>query len=557
MGHYDSTDDTLRGAVSHEDYATVPYVYTDDPGEDKPASPVPAGDVPAVDPLDADDLPHGAHVAGGAAASPHETHAVAGSAHETHAPTDLPYETDETDGANGQPHGLDDRPYEPHEQHASEYSRVVEEAPAPVASPGHDAAIDVEAREDSEALSGRSSRLAWGIRSDVGLVRSHNEDSYLARAPLFAVCDGMGGHAAGEVASSIAVQTLAEEAPATADDILLGAAVESANAAVIRGATEGVGKPGMGSTCTCAIIDGNRMAIAHVGDSRLYLLHAGTLVRLTHDHSYVEELVDAGEITADEARVHPSRSVITRALGSDPDMYADHFTLNISAGDRVIICSDGLSGMVEDSLMEAIAVSTATPQQAADSLVSEALAAGGHDNVTVVVVDVLDDGLAETHRAHRMRRLFFIVLAILATLAGLAGLTMLYVSSSWYLGANNGRVAIYHGVNSSLAGIQLSELDTQTSVAVDDLPQTVQEHQQEGISVSSADEARQVVDDYRAQIDADKTNAAQTAQTVSGEDSDAVDSADGGAAAGGDAGATGASATGAINPTATTEGGEA
>ncbi len=557
MGRYDSTDDTLRGAVSHEDYDTVPYVYTDDPGEDKPASPVPAGDVPAVDPHDADDLPHGAHVAGGAAASPHETHAVAGSAHETHAPTDLPYETDETDGANGQPHGLDDRPYEPHEQHASEYSRVVEEAPAPVASPGHDAAIDVESREDSEALSGRSSRLAWGIRSDVGLVRSHNEDSYLARAPLFAVCDGMGGHAAGEVASSIAVQTLAEEAPATADDILLGAAVESANAAVIRGATEGVGKPGMGSTCTCAIIDGNRMAIAHVGDSRLYLLHAGTLVRLTHDHSYVEELVDAGEITADEARVHPSRSVITRALGSDPDMYADHFTLNISAGDRVIICSDGLSGMVEDSLMEAIAVSTATPQQAADSLVSEALAAGGHDNVTVVVVDVLDDGLAETHRAHRMRRLFFIVLAILATLAVLAGLTMLYVSSSWYLGANNGRVAIYHGVNSSLAGIQLSELDTQTSVAVDDLPQTVQEHLQEGISVSSADEARQVVDDYRAQIDADKTNAAQTAQTVSGEDSDAVDSADGGAAAGGDAGATGASATGAINPTATTEGGEA
>ena len=244
--------------------------------------------------------------------------------------------------------------------------------------------------------------------------------------------------------------------------------------------------------------------------------------------------MDAGEITADEARVHPSRSVITRALGSDPDMYADHFTLNVSAGDRVIICSDGLSGMVEDSLMEGIAVSTATPQQAADTLVSEALAAGGHDNVTVVVVDVLDDGLAETHRAHRMRRLSFIVLSILATLAVLTGLTMLYVSSSWYLGANDGKVAIYHGVNSSFAGIQLSGLDTQTSVAVDDLPQTVQEHLQEGISVSSADEARQVVDDYRAQIDADKTNAAQTAQTVSGEDSDAAD----GTAAGGDAGAT-------------------
>ena len=108
----------------------------------------------------------------------------------------------------------------------ADLSRQPEETtPAPVASPGHDAAIDVEAREDSESISGRSARLAWGIRSDVGLVRSHNEDSYLARAPLFAVCDGMGGHAAGEVASSIAVQTLSEEAPGNADDVLLGAAV--------------------------------------------------------------------------------------------------------------------------------------------------------------------------------------------------------------------------------------------------------------------------------------------------------------------------------------------
>lgn len=397
-------------------------------------------------------------------------------------------------------------------------SRQPEEAvPAPVASPGHDAAIDVEAREDSESISGRSARLAWGIRSDVGLVRSHNEDSYLARAPLFAVCDGMGGHAAGEVASSIAVQTLSEEAPGNADDVLLGAAVESANAAVIHGAATGKGKPGMGSTCTCAIIDGNRMAIAHVGDSRLYLLHAGTLVRLTHDHSYVEELVDAGEITADEARVHPSRSVITRALGSDPNMYADHFTLNISAGDRVIICSDGLSGMVEDSEIEGIAVSTATPQQAADALVSEALAAGGHDNVTVVVVDVVDDGEAEVHRKKRRRRVFYLLIALLATIAAVVVLMAAYVSSSWYLAERNGNVCIYHGVNSTVAGLSLSHLDTETSVQVADLPQTVQDNLEQGIAVASSDEAHQVVDDYRAQIDAAKTNAAEKAVQAGGD----------------------------------------
>jgi protein phosphatase len=170
----------------------------------------------------------------------------------------------------------------------------------------------------------------------------------------------MGGHAAGEVASGIAVQTIAEKAPDHTDGILLGAAVEAANAAVLEGVKTGQGKAGMGCTATCALIENNRMAIAHVGDSRIYLLHAGTLVRITRDHSYVEELVDAGEITADEARVHPSRSIITRALGSDPDMYADHFTLDVSTGDRIILCSDGLSSMVPDKDIEELAVSSVT-----------------------------------------------------------------------------------------------------------------------------------------------------------------------------------------------------
>ena len=147
----------------------------------------------------------------------------------------------------------------------------------------------------------------WGARSDVGCVRPHNEDSYLVQSPLFCVCDGMGGHAAGEVASSIAVETIAKTAPQAADAARLAAAVEAANAAVIEAALNGLGKPGMGCTATCAYIENDMLAIAHVGDSRAYLLHEGTLIRVTRDHSYVEELVDAGEITADEARVHPNR----------------------------------------------------------------------------------------------------------------------------------------------------------------------------------------------------------------------------------------------------------
>ena len=192
----------------------------------------------------------------------------------------------------------------------------------------------------SDRISGTAKRtgtLAWGSRSDVGLVREHNEDSFVVHFPLFAVADGMGGHEAGEVASTIAVSRLAETAPSTADDSALAAAIEAANQAVIEGPSKGTGKPGMGTTCTAVVIDGSTMAVAHVGDSRCYLLHKGKLMRVTHDHSYVEELVAAGQITPEEARIHPNRSVITRALGNDPKMHADHFSIDVSKGDRVLL----------------------------------------------------------------------------------------------------------------------------------------------------------------------------------------------------------------------------
>lgn len=372
--------------------------------------------------------------------------------------------------------------------------------------------MPVENRTGADIATGSSKHLSWGARSDVGLVRAHNEDSFLVKAPLFAVCDGMGGHAAGEVASGIAVQTLADRAPEHADEILLGAAVEAANAAVLEGAQTGAGKPGMGCTATCVLIENNRMAIAHVGDSRVYLLHAGTLVRITHDHSYVEELVDAGEITADEARIHPSRSIITRALGSDPDMYADHFTLDVSMGDRVVICSDGLSSMVSDKDIEELAVSSVTPQAAADTLVSAALTAGGHDNVTVIVVDVVEDGLAELHRKQRNLRVrTWIIIAVVAFLAVL-GVVGALAQNSWYIGTNtDGTVAIYRGIADDFFGFPLSQMVSTTSVSVSDLPETTQHQLEDGISVANEEEARLTVERYRDQIDADKTRAAEAA----------------------------------------------
>ena len=394
-------------------------------------------------------------------------------------------------------------------------------APEPVQSPGHEEVV-VEDREGSGTKSGSSAALSWGARTDVGLVRGHNEDSFLVQPPVFAVCDGMGGHAAGEVASSIAVETIGNHAPLHADDVLLGAAVEAANASVIEGAALGTGKPGMGCTASCVLIDRGKMAIAHVGDSRIYLLHQGTLVRLTHDHSYVEELVDAGEITADEARVHPSRSIITRALGNDPDMYADHFVLDVMHGDRIIVCSDGLSSMIEDSRIEAVSCSTATPQAAADSLVAEALKAGGSDNVTVVVVDVLDDGTLDRHRSKRKHITITAAIVAAALIGTLCLGTALFVNNSWYLADNGGTVGIYHGVNGSFLGIPLSHLDETTSVQTKDLPTSVQESLAQGLTVSSEGEARSTVENYRDQIDADKSAAAVAAnRSTTGTDTSA------------------------------------
>lgn len=381
--------------------------------------------------------------------------------------------------------------------------------------------MPVENRIGANTATGSNERLSWGARSDVGLVRDHNEDSFLVKAPVFAVCDGMGGHAAGEVASSIAVKTIAERAPEHADEILLGAAVEAANMSVLEGALNGVGKPGMGCTATCILIENNRMSVAHVGDSRVYLLHNGNLVRITHDHSYVEELVDAGEITADEARLHPSRSIITRALGSDPDMYADHFTLEVSEGDRIVICSDGLSSMVSDKGIEEIAVSTVTPQAAADTLVSAALTAGGHDNVTVIVVDVVDDGLAVVNRTVRNRNIRTWIIIAIAAFAVLCGVFIGIIRNSWYVGINASdyTVAIYRGASDVPLGQYLNQMVETTSVEVADLPAAVRKQLEDGITVMSEGEARATVERYRDQIKEDKDRQAEAAQAAQSNES--------------------------------------
>jgi protein phosphatase len=344
----------------------------------------------------------------------------------------------------------------------------------------------------------------------VGLVRADNEDAYLLAPPLFAVADGLGGHQAGEVASSIAVDTLLEAAPRVADAKALGRAARRANTAVLEAAASGRGRSGMGTTLTAAMLDGTRIALAHVGDSRAYLLHYGTLEQLTQDHSMVADLVRQGRLTAEESRVHPNRSVITRALGSDPDMMADAFEVEAAPGDRLLLTTDGLTSMVEDRDIERILASAPTPVEAVDLLLDAALEAGGRDNVTVVVVDIGRPVRSTRRHAgtpHWGLRILW-VLAVAGVVAGAAWAADSYARSQAYLIDEGGYVAIYEGVPGSFAGLQLSWPSQASTVPVDVLDPITATRLKQGIRVDGLAEARALLEQYRARVTADTTPAA-------------------------------------------------
>ena len=241
-----------------------------------------------------------------------------------------------------------------------------------------------------------ASALAWGAATDTGRVRTENEDAFVALSMVFGVADGMGGHAAGEVASAIAAGTLRDRLGAGAESVdVVVAAVVEANASIFQGAHSNAAQRGMGTTLTAMVVlvDGTgqrRLAVVNVGDSRSYVMRAGRLRRVTIDHSYVQELVSTGHITEIEARSHPRRNIVTRALGIEPNVRVDTWVLPLVQGDRYVLCSDGLVDEVDDAEIAELMLAIASPQDAADALVAAANEHGGRDNVTVVVVDVLE-----------------------------------------------------------------------------------------------------------------------------------------------------------------------
>jgi PPM family protein phosphatase len=239
-------------------------------------------------------------------------------------------------------------------------------------------------------------RFSHGAATSVGRVRQVNEDSFLALPPLFVVADGMGGHGAGNVASRIAIEEMTACAalrPLFAEAVLT--ALEHANRHIIerdeanRMGTTATGLAGLETA------GGDHLMVFNIGDSRVYRLSGGRLEQVTVDHSEVQELVLAGVITPEQARTHPRRNIVTRALGSDPVLHADHWLLPAIGGDRYLVCSDGLFNEVPDDVIRAL-LGAGAPQQAADALVAAANEAGGHDNVTAVIVDIdSDDGGAD------------------------------------------------------------------------------------------------------------------------------------------------------------------
>ena len=369
---------------------------------------------------------------------------------------------------------------------------------------------------------------SFGSRTDIGCLRDHNEDSLVVTPPLFAVADGMGGHAAGEVASEIAVRVLSELAPEHPDGEALGRAIEEANRAVIQAAREGRGRQGMGTTMTAAMLEGERLVIAQVGDSRAYLLHQGKLQQLTRYHSLMADMIEAGQLTPEEARTHPQRSVITRALGSDAHLHPDIYEINVETGDRLLICSDGLSGMIFDDQIENTLRRVQDPQRCASQLVNEAIAAGGHDNVTVIVADVT--GYAEVRRKKLARKtklsIALVLVLFAAIVAGAAWGTQTYLNTAAYLANDNGKVAVYRGVPGSVLGLSFSHLERTTDVTVADLQPGVANRLNEGIRVDDMEAADALVKEYEDEIAARSKNQAEGGNAESGRNADAKDASD-------------------------------
>ncbi|MBC7402898.1 MAG: serine/threonine-protein phosphatase, partial [Microbacteriaceae bacterium] len=391
-------------------------------------------------------------------------------------------------------------------------------------------------------------------------IRANNQDSGYAGTQLFVVADGMGGHAGGDVASAIALKRVMEAdrqfASAADAEFALQSALSAANTMLAETVFEHPELTGMGTTVSAILRSGSQIAIAHIGDSRIYLLRDGTLKQITADHTFVQRLVDSGRITPEEAAVHPRRSVLMRVLGDvDAAPEIDTTVFDVLAGDRWLLCSDGLSSYVSDDKIAQALKSHPAVRDAADRLVKESLDQGAPDNVTVVVVDIdesgesasvpvivvgsaaaplsfegesgrrplrlptlllhplkltqahedshfepesdeyLDELILEDRRRARRRRITWLVgvVVIVALIAAALVVGYRWSQSLYYVGADGQTVAIYRGIQQDLGPISLHSVYSQTSVRLNTLPSYTRKTVEDTISAADLADATAII----------------------------------------------------------------
>ena len=361
-------------------------------------------------------------------------------------------------------------------------------------------------------------RIEVGFSCDIGKVRDGNEDSVLVEHPLYAVADGMGGARGGEVASRMAIETLQElvrDGEGSLPD-----KVRRANTMVFERSMADASVAGMGTTLTAALVEEGEARLAHVGDSRAYLLRAGDFRQLTDDHTLVARMVQAGEITREEADVHPHRNVLVRALGTEPDVTVDEAAVALLDGDRLLLCTDGLTGMVAEQQIQAILETEPDPQKAADRLVRAANRAGGIDNITVVVLDVRENAEGDTGDAPHAGPSHIPLRDAAASYrpsarrwtarAGLLALIVavlfvgfrVYADRQWYVGVREGHVAVYQGVPARLGGVRFSHVAVDvpelSATAVEQVPFYAE--LDNGITADSREQALAIVAQMRRDV---------------------------------------------------------
>jgi len=424
-------------------------------------------------------------------------------------------------------------------------------------------------------------RLRFGARSDVGLTREGNEDAMYAGPQLLAVADGMGGHAAGEVASRVVIETLAplDESPPDGDvTAAMRRAVETANAYLRDMVAADSALEGMGTTLTALLWVQQTLGLVHIGDSRAYLLRDGNLEQITHDHTLVQTLIDQGRITPDEANTHPQRSWITNALDGRSDIELDLSIRDVRAGDRYLVCSDGLSSYVSEQTI-AEALGAGDPQAACDGLVDLALRAGGLDNITCIVADIVDedangerpivggaaaqpDGSSpavanvgtrsdspaaraaaiqprrepappaqeppasseprhatpSAPRSRMSRRVVLVLSLVLLLVVGAAIGTFLYIRTLYYVGVADSAtptVGIYRGVDGSVLGYDLDSLTDRSNLPVEALTDDDRDKVSDGIQADNHDDARRIVTALRTNACAIATPSVAPSATAS------------------------------------------